>query len=99
MSLEALAFALLIGGQFLAAIASISKRAQLYPDSGRPNVDQDRLQPTEPTRFAAHNGAISALTRVCDAPLKMRGRRVVADMVRSPLIACRRFAAVPPFTP
>jgi hypothetical protein len=53
MKLEALAFALLIGGQFLAAIVSISKRAQLYPDSGRPNVDQDRLRPTEPTRFVA----------------------------------------------
>ena len=40
MSLEALAFALLIGGQFLAAIVLISKRAQLYPDSGRPNVGE-----------------------------------------------------------
>jgi hypothetical protein len=40
MSLEALAFALLIGGQFLAAIVLISKRAQLYPDSGRPNAGE-----------------------------------------------------------
>ena len=67
MSLEALAFALLIGGQFLAAIVLISKRAQLYPDSGRPNGEQDRPQPTEPTGFVARKGAISALTRVCDA--------------------------------
>jgi hypothetical protein len=50
MSLEALAFALVIGGQFLAAIVLISKRAQLYPDPGRPNVGEIAIDRPPPVR-------------------------------------------------
>ena len=40
MTLEALAFALLIGAQFLGAIVLISKRTTLYPDARRPKTER-----------------------------------------------------------
>jgi hypothetical protein len=44
--LETLAFALLIGGQFLAAIVLMSRRASLYPDTNRAPVSKDLPQPS-----------------------------------------------------
>ena len=40
MTLEALAFALLIGAQFLAAIFLMSGRTGLYPDARPPRTDR-----------------------------------------------------------
>jgi hypothetical protein len=48
MSLEALAFALLIGGQLLAAIVSISNRAQLYPGSRRRGTGRTQCSDLRP---------------------------------------------------
>jgi hypothetical protein len=42
--LETLAFALLIGGQFLAVLVVFSKRAALYPDSARQRPDPRQLE-------------------------------------------------------
>jgi hypothetical protein len=53
MKLEALAFALLIGGQFLATIVVSSKRAHLYFDAHQPQEDQAR-QEREPISPALH---------------------------------------------
>ena len=43
--LETLAFALVIGGQFLAAIVLISKRQQLYADVRESRIEKDQPQP------------------------------------------------------
>jgi hypothetical protein len=45
--LETLAFALLIGGQFLAAVVLISKRASIYRDMRQPELDRDQPQLSE----------------------------------------------------
>jgi hypothetical protein len=45
--LETLAFALLIGGQFLAAVVLISKRDSIYGDRRQPELDRDQSQPGE----------------------------------------------------
>ena len=51
---ETLAFVLVIGGQFLASIVVMSKRASLYPDAlrpaieGRSNEPSRTLQPRHP---------------------------------------------------
>ena len=45
--LETLAFALLIGGQFLAAIVLISKRASIYGDVRQPELNHDQPQLSE----------------------------------------------------
>ena len=42
--LETLAFALIIGGQFLAAVVLISKRDSIYRDMRQPQLDRDRPQ-------------------------------------------------------
>src|SRR4051794_13328290 len=41
MTLEAPAFAVLIGAQFWAAVVSISGRAKMYPDRWRPSMRQN----------------------------------------------------------
>ena len=41
---EALAFVVLIGGQFLGAVVVISMKSALYPDTSRPHPEQ--YQPT-----------------------------------------------------
>jgi hypothetical protein len=40
--LETLAFALVIGGQFLAAVVLISKRDSVYRDMRQPQLDRDQ---------------------------------------------------------
>lgn len=45
--IETLAFALLIGGQFLAAIVSVSKRDSIYGDIRQPKLDGEQSQPGE----------------------------------------------------
>ena len=45
--LETLAFALLIGGQFLGAVVLISKRDSIYGDVRQPERDRDQSQPGE----------------------------------------------------
>jgi hypothetical protein len=45
--LETLAFALLIGGQFLAAVVLISKRDSIYRDMRQPERDRDQSQSGE----------------------------------------------------
>jgi hypothetical protein len=45
---ETLAFALVIGGQFFAAVVVISKRASLYPDALRSNEPSRALQQRHP---------------------------------------------------
>jgi hypothetical protein len=44
--LETLAFGLVIGSQFLAAIVLISKLRHLYPDTRESRIDQDQPRPT-----------------------------------------------------
>ena len=48
--LEPLAFALLIGGQFLATIFHLSKRALLYPDASQSGPEQFPPQMTDATK-------------------------------------------------
>ena len=50
MTLEALAFALLIGAQFLAAIFLMSGRTGLYPDARRPTTDRFKEPSAQPVR-------------------------------------------------
>jgi hypothetical protein len=58
--LETFAFTMLIAGQFLAAIVTLSKRAILYPDSRKQRQLQD--QPQSPERTDPEEPAESAET-------------------------------------
>jgi hypothetical protein len=54
MTLDALAFGMLIGGQFFATIVLISKQASLYSDARLPQDFQERQEPL------SHGGGVSA---------------------------------------
>jgi hypothetical protein len=74
--LETFAFTLLIGGQFLAAIVTLSKRAFLYPDSRKQRQLQD--PPDSPERADAE-----AVDAPGERAGKSRAARLLSDALSS----------------
>jgi hypothetical protein len=76
--LETLAFALPIGGKFLAAIVLISKRDSIYGDIRQPELDRDRSQPGENSRhgLVGHPAKVAQL----DARVNPEVRIVKSDL-------------------
>ena len=94
---ETLAFALVIGGQFLAAIAVISKRASLYPDALRPAFEGRSMAKSAKKHTARPaTGAISGFEifrKHWQLPTRVGWPRRIVDLKTGPTGGSRREGA------